>query len=30
VVESAEPPPGFEVESNLKEVFADAGLWPAG
>jgi beta-lactamase class D len=29
VVESAEPPPGSEVETNLKDAFADAGLWPA-
>jgi beta-lactamase class D len=27
-VESAEPPPGSEVEVNLKAVFSDVGLWP--
>jgi beta-lactamase class D len=29
-VESAEPPPGSEVGVNLKAIFADVGLWPAG
>jgi len=30
VVEAAEPPPGSEVGSSLKDAFADVGLWPAG
>ena len=29
-VEAADAPPGGEVEQRMKDIFADAGLWPAG
>jgi beta-lactamase class D len=29
-VEAADAPPGAEVEQRVKDIFTDAGLWPAG
>lgn len=29
-IEAADAPPGFEVQQRIKDVFADAGLWPSG
>ena len=29
-VEAANAPPGTEVRERVKDIFADAGLWPAG
>ena len=29
-VEAANAPPGAEVQQRIKDVFADAGLWPGG
>ena len=28
-LESANAPPGLEIERNVKDIFADVGLWPA-
>ena len=29
-VEAADAPPGGEIEQRIKDIFADAGLWPTG
>jgi beta-lactamase class D len=29
-VEAADAPPGAELRQRIKDIFADAGLWPAG
>ena len=29
-IESANAPPGSEIQQRIKDAFADAGLWPAG
>jgi beta-lactamase class D len=29
-IESANAPPGSEIEQRIKDAFTDAGLWPAG
>jgi hypothetical protein len=28
-LESANAPPGLEIERDVKDIFADVGLWPA-
>jgi len=29
-MEAANAPPGLEIERHMKDILADAGLWPAG
>jgi beta-lactamase class D len=29
-LEAADAPPGAEIKQRIKDIFADAGLWPAG